>query len=302
MENNSIIESQGIDLQLIKYPRTSHIQGSRIQDGDEDLEAVPCSTLFDKNVVIEEKVDGSNTGISFTPDLNLRLQSRGHFLTGGPRERRFDIFKRWANIHQFEIMDRIYNEYIVYGEWMYCKHTVFYDRLPHYFMEFDVLDKRRSTPDNLVFLDTISRHNLLQGLPFAPVRVLFHGKILGLEHLKEMIVDSYFMSHNGTRMEILKQLAEKRNLNAQQVLVEETDSSEQMEGLYIKVEANGIVQERYKLVRTDFVSKLKDSDTHWMDRPIIPNQLSSNIDIFAMQGQDLSTIYNHASLYGSIGH
>lgn len=72
---------------IIKYPRTPHIQGSRLQPGDEDLRQRPFSDIAGKHVVLEEKIDGANSAISFTDDGELRLQSRGHFLMGGYRER-----------------------------------------------------------------------------------------------------------------------------------------------------------------------------------------------------------------------
>ena len=138
-----------------KYPRTRHVVGSRIQPGDEDLDRVPFSFLLGKNLVIEEKMDGADSALSFGPDAALRLQSRGHFLTGGPRERHFDLFKRWANAHDGAFFDAIGDRYIVYGEWLYAKHTVYYDALPHYFMEFDILDLETGT-----FLSTSRRAEL----------------------------------------------------------------------------------------------------------------------------------------------
>ena len=53
-----------------------------------------------------------------------------------------------------------------------------------------------------------------------------------------------------------------------------TDMSEDMEGLYVKVEENGAVVDRYKWVRPTFLTAILDSGTHWMDRPIVPNQLA----------------------------
>ena len=80
-------------LSIRKYPRTPHIQGSRLQAGDEDLEAIPFEEIQGKHLVVEEKFDGANAGISVGPDGQLRLQSRGHYLTGGAREKHFDRFK-----------------------------------------------------------------------------------------------------------------------------------------------------------------------------------------------------------------
>ena len=60
----------------------------------------------------------------------------------------------------------------------------------------------------------------------------------------------------------------------------ETLDGRTMEGLYVKVEENGQVVERYKFVRWAFMQTLIDSDSHWMDRPIIPNQLADGVNIF----------------------
>ncbi|NET61109.1 MAG: DNA ligase, partial [Symploca sp. SIO2E6] len=40
--------------QIYKYPRTHHIQGSRLQPGDEDLDSVPFSAIQNQYVVVEE--------------------------------------------------------------------------------------------------------------------------------------------------------------------------------------------------------------------------------------------------------
>ena len=44
----------------------------------------------------------------------------------------------------------------MYGEWLYAKHSIYYDKLPHYFLEFDIFDREQK-----IFLDTETRHNLL---------------------------------------------------------------------------------------------------------------------------------------------
>jgi len=43
-----------------------------------------------------------------------------------------------------------------------------------------------------------------------------------------------------------------------------------MEGLYVKVEEEGVVRGRYKYVRASFLQAVFASESHWMDRPIIP--------------------------------
>ena len=108
---------------LKKYPRTPHLEGSRLQPGDEDLSQIPFSYIQGKHLVVEEKVDGANSAISFDEDGTLLLQSRGHYLTGGYRERHYNLMKQWAGIHQDAFFNVLDTRYILYGEWLYAKHT-----------------------------------------------------------------------------------------------------------------------------------------------------------------------------------
>ena len=56
-----------------KYPRTPHLEGSRLQPGDEDLSQVRFSEIAGRHLVIEEKCDGANSAISFSEDGELFL-------------------------------------------------------------------------------------------------------------------------------------------------------------------------------------------------------------------------------------
>ena len=53
---------------LLKYPRTPHLEGSRLQEGDEDLAQIPFAEIAGKYLVVEEKCDGANSAISFGED------------------------------------------------------------------------------------------------------------------------------------------------------------------------------------------------------------------------------------------
>ena len=86
-----------MDYKIIKHPRTQHLEGSRLGEGDEDLSQVPFSEILGRPIIIEEKIDGANSAISFDGDGNLLLQSRGHYLDGGYRERHYNLLKQWAN-------------------------------------------------------------------------------------------------------------------------------------------------------------------------------------------------------------
>lgn len=263
-------------MEIFKYPRTRHVEGSRLQAGDEDLDQVPLSELYGKHLVIESKEDGANSGISFINE-ELKLQSRGHFLTGGPREAQFQLFKQWANTFQDDWYLALGDKYVAYGEWLYSKHTVYYDQLPHYWMEFDILDKEKSTKDNLFFLDTPSRHALLQGIKYCPVKVLWSGTFTKDIKLADFIGYSYFKSKNWK--EAIK--SQVNSLKYDYDLIwKHTDHSDLMEGLYLKWEEDGQVKGRYKFVREDFVSLLTNNDMHHINLPIVPNKLAEGVDLF----------------------
>ena len=259
-------------VEIVKYPRTYHIEGSRFQPGDEDLDSVPFSNICDRPTTIEEKVDGANTGISFAPDGQMLLQSRGHYLTGSPREKHFNLFKQWAYSLSGPLGEVLGNRYILYGEWLYAKHTVFYDLLPHYFMEYDVLDLETSQ-----FLSTESRGKLLNGLPLVSVPVLFSGMLKSHKQMMQLMANSQFIGPG--HLERLRLCCLEMGLDEYRCL-KETDKTEIMEGLYIKIEEDGIVKARYKYVRASFLTAIKNAEGHWLNRPIIPNILDPGADLF----------------------
>ena len=260
---------------LYKYPRTPHLTGSRLQPGDEDLRVVSPGRLLGRHLVVEEKLDGANSAISFGREGRLLLQSRGHFLDGGPREKHFGLMKAWASCHQRTLWETLGDRYVMYGEWLYAKHTIFYDTLAHYFFEFDVFDRERE-----LFLTTDDRRELLQDLPVLSAPVLSSGSIQSARQLKSLVRSSAFQSAGwrGRLTEVCAALG----LDAERALGE-TDPAGLMEGLYLKVEGGGRVIERFKFVRASFLQAVDESGDHWLNRPVIPNQLREGVDIFAPQ-------------------
>lgn len=252
--------------QIYKYPKTYHLEGSGLSSQSKIKDRTSFKKIALRHVVVEEKMDGANVAISFSNTGELLLQSRGHFLTGGYREKHFSLFKQWA----YTLADKLYlvlgTRYILYGEWLYAKHTIFYDLLPHYFLEYDVLDL-----ENKIFLDTPSRKKLLQDLPIISVPILYSGKPKKYSELTSLIRQSHYIKEE--HIERLKDLSQAHNLDVERT-IQETDRTNLMEGLYIKVEEDGIVKGRYKYIREDFINTILNARGHWLDRPIIPNQLS----------------------------
>ncbi len=258
-------------MKLEKFPRTRHIQGSRLQSGDlGDDQAF--ADLAGRPLIITEKLDGANCGISFGRSGALLLQSRGHYLTGGGRERHFDLFKTWAYALAHRLWPVLQNRYVLYGEWLYAKHTVFYDCLPHYFLEFDVLDRERGH-----FLSTQARRALLAGLPIMPVPRVFAGALPSLEALQALVQPSSYRSPDWRRN--LLQAAEASGSRAD-LVQKQTDDSDLAEGLYVRLEQGDSVRERFKFVRGSFTQAIESAEGHWLDRPILPNRLAQGSDIF----------------------
>jgi len=247
-----------------KYPRTQHLQGSRIQVGDQS-DCVPFNQLEGRYLIVEEKIDGANAAVSFE-DGRMKLQSRGHYLEGGDYKH-FDRFKRWAYARESMFRPVLGNRFVMYGEWVYAKHAVFYDMLPDYFLEFDILDKKTGK-----FLDTQRRHWKAGEISVTSVPILSCG-ILGkaVSALPDRVGRSQFISEEAG--ERLRELCEKRSLDWERTKCE-TDLSGIMEGLYVKVEEDGEVKERYKWIRSSFLQSVLDSGGHWLKRPLVANQLA----------------------------
>lgn len=256
-----------MDYRIVKYPRTPHLEGSRLQEGDEDLSQVPFEEILFRHIVVEEKIDGANSAVSFDGDGKLLLQSRGHYLDGGYRERHYNLMKQWANINRERLHEALGSRYVMYGEWMYAKHTVFYDALPDYFMEFDVYDRERG-----VFLSTAERRKITDKIGIiSSVPVLGEGIFKSREAVLALLGNSRFITER--HIEQLRAISERLGLDAERQC-RETDPSMTMEGLYIKIEEGGVVRERVKFVRASFLQCVSESKSHWQSRPIVPNKLA----------------------------
>jgi len=144
-------------------------------------------------------------------------------------------------------------QFILYGEWLYAKHSVHYRKLPHYFFEFDIYDK-----DAAQFLDLETRLEMLEGKGLQTVPVVHRGPIAA-EQLPSLINRSAFDSA------------------FENPVTGRTDDL--MEGLYVRTEAEGSVTGRAKLVRPEFVEKVQQSE-HWQHQKMIPNLLADGVDIW----------------------
>lgn len=238
---------------FVKYPRTPHLFGSRGTDDDKHLdEAESSQFIADASLIVEEKIDGTNVGIHFTSAGEMVLQCRGHLITKGMHPQ-YDLFKQWTAVKRPIIEERLEDRFILFGEWVYARHSVLYRQLPHYFFEFDIYDKKEE-----VFLSLEERLILIDGTGIETVPVLRQGAI-DKKDLHELIGPSQFGSQFDNPF-----TGRIDNL---------------MEGLYLRTEAAGVVSGRAKFVRPEFVEKVKQS-THWQHQAMVPNLLKEGTDIW----------------------
>jgi hypothetical protein len=170
------------------------------------------------------------------------------------------------------LFERLGDRYVVYGEWLYAKHTIFYDALPHYFLEFDVFDRSERR-----FLSTARRRSLLAGTPVQSVPVLFEGTLGSLESLLAHLGPSTLLSPAWRTT--LETAAQEKAVPVERAW-KETDSTGQMEGLYLKLETPEETIGRFKWVRASFLTAVEDSESHWQSRIIVPNRLREGVDLF----------------------
>ena len=137
---------------------------------------------------------------------------------------------------------------------MYAKHSVHYRALPHYFFEFDIYDKRAG-----VFLDLATRLAMLDGTTIRTVPVVHRGASTEAD-LRALIGPSAF---DGA---------------FDDPVTGKTDAI--MEGLYLRTEAKGRVTGRAKLVRPEFVERVKQSE-HWQHQALVPNRLADGAGVWS---------------------
>lgn len=240
--------------EFVKYPRTPHLFGSTGTADDKHLgERASAAFVADPSLVVEEKLDGTNVGLHFAPDGRLVLQCRGHLITTAMHPQ-YDLFKQWAAVKRDVLAERLGGRYILFGEWLYARHSVHYRQLPHYFFEFDIYDK-----DDAVYLSLDRRVRMIEGSGIHTVPVV-HTGALRVEELAALIGPSRFDSRFDNPVT--------------------GRPDDLVEGLYLRTERAGAVSGRAKVVRPEFVERLKRSE-HWQHQAMVPNRLRADADIWS---------------------
>jgi hypothetical protein len=155
-----------------KYNRTYHFPWSPGATNDDKI-AASVDSLLNVEIVITEKMDGSNTS----------LEADGCFArthSGPPSHASFDGLKALHASIKYKIPDNMQ----FFGEWCFARHSIEYNELPGYFMMFNIRD--------LAFTDVIWNswddvELWASELEVPTVPVLFRGVVKTEQELKELV-------------------------------------------------------------------------------------------------------------------
>lgn len=219
---------------FFKFPSTPHLATLTGVDirGDKVLSESVRNEFLQHDLVVEEKVDGANLGISFDSGGNIRAQNRGAYLQL-PGSGQWKKLGEWLDLRIDPLFEHLTDRYILFGEWCYAQHSVFYDRLPDWFLGFDIYDKQSRH-----FMSSTRRDALFRKIGIAQVPGIACGRFTFPE---------------------IEKLLYQSNLTDQPA-----------EGLYLRVDHGDWLVQRAKLVRPAFIQSVEQ---HWSRDSIKPNRL-----------------------------
>jgi len=223
-------------MDFFRFPHTPHL--AWLGDGqpreDKVLSPDEARDLLSHEVVVEEKVDGANIGLSLDAGGALRIQNRGAFLSRDLAHPQFAPLFRWIEPRRFALTQALSPGIILFGEWCYAQHSVRYTKLPDWFLAFDVYDPARK-----MFWSTTRRNALVAQLGLTLVPCLGTGRF-DLRGLQKLMGPSRVGDGPA-------------------------------EGLYVRGEDQAWLKARAKLVRKEFVQAIGE---HWSRRGLTANSVS----------------------------
>jgi len=189
-----------------------------------------------QDIIVEEKLDGANIGISLDPTGKPRVQNRGSYLIE-PYNGQFSRLPSWLAINAESLEKALKKQVILFGEWCAAKHSIEYTSLPDLFLLFDVYDLTEKR-----FWSVFRRDALATSV--------------GLETVPKVEVEC------GSLRVLTTQLEEKKS----------KFSNEHLEGFVFRVDCGLWNIERAKLVRQDFTQSIEE---HWSKKRLTWNRLAA---------------------------
>ncbi|MGH8121684.1 MAG: RNA ligase family protein [Rudaea sp.] len=223
---------------FFRFPHIPHLawSGDGKPRDDKVLSSTEAQILLSHEVVVEEKLDGANLGFSVGPDAKLRAQNRGAYLQA-PYQGQFARVRSWLAQHEEALRPALGEQLIAFGEWCAAKHSLDYDKLPDWWLLFDIYDRHEGR-----FWSTVRRNDFARQLNLTVVPQQQYGR-LNLAQLEELLLTEGSRCRRG-----------------------------HMEGLVVRQEGKNWLTKRAKLVRQEFTQAISE---HWRNRVIEWNILST---------------------------
>ena len=222
--------------EFFRFPHTPHLTwlGRAAPRSDKVLSPAELQQFLDAEVVVEEKIDGANLGFSASPEGKLLVQNRGSYLAPEIAHPQFAPLWPWMRAREEALLDALWPNRVLFGEWCHAVHSVVYDRLPDWFLGFDLYDREAG-----IFWSSSRRDALLSELGLYGVPRVAAGRF-GVPELEGQMG----ISRVGTAP---------------------------MEGLIVRRELQAGTEARAKLVRPEFTQAIEE---HWSRRPLHRNRLT----------------------------
>ncbi|MXS84536.1 DNA ligase [Nitrosomonas sp. HPC101] len=223
---------------FFRFPNTPHLLwlGQGQPRDDKILSDTEIAALLQDEVLIEEKLDGANLGISLDKQGILRAQNRGQYLPQ-PFSGQFSRLNSWLGQHGDSLRQALTPELILFGEWCAARHSLDYDKLPDWFLLFDVYDRTAGK-----FWSVERRNQLARELNFTTVPLLKRAKVTH-NQLAQLLHEAQSCYRNG-----------------------------KVEGIVIRCDSSLWCENRAKLVNREFVQAIED---HWRSRTIEWNRVNA---------------------------
>ena len=223
-----------------KYPRTKHLPWSRGRTDDDEI-LTRYDHLNNKEMVWTEKLDGENTTIYPGGICHARsMDSKDH------------PSRHWVKQLAARIGGDIPEGMRVCGENPYAKHSIFYDKLPSYFLVFGIYNG-----DNCLCWDVTKEWAELLGLEVVPE--LFRATLPDIPAVHDQVFTG--VSRVGGQL-----WDEERN---------QPTGIPAQEGYVVRLAA-GFPSSDHQSCTAKFVRPhhVTTSD-HWLNQPLVQNLLHS---------------------------
>ncbi|KAH7468653.1 uncharacterized protein KRP23_11031 [Phytophthora ramorum] len=191
-------------------------------------------------------------GLSLSADGAIVVQNRSHVVSS-ETHRQFRDLNNFLHVHRAVLYEILHQDplfpgrFILYGEWLAATHSIAYSRLGSLFYAFDLYDREsgqfwdRSSLQELLAVSAASCPGL-KSIQLVPK--LWEGRMLPpRDELVTMAQQRRSQFYNGP-----------------------------VEGVYIKWERLGRVNERSKIVRSNFMA----GDAHWSHHAIHFNHVNEH--------------------------